>query len=420
MLIFYTMKYIKTNCKINLEWQVMKGIGNVEEDFSRSTVSLFLVKDGAENRYTVSCTASGNGLVRAEIAENTLPVGVYGVELIWLKNDSHIGKSRCINRTRKACVFGIDSAVNDTEQPVTVKMKTTAASYGYDGLSSWELAVLKGQTELSENDYVQNFTEINEALAGKANKNGSRTEAFAASEFTANEIRVGQIYANWLYRADQIGGGMILIPTINAGEQDELALKTNLLSYMTTASYDSENERINFYNNVGEVLAYIDATAFIKDGMVSSVKVSEGNLVITFNTDAGTSPISLPLTSIFNPANYYTMAEVDRRLEELASLRPMTVTIRVNPEGVVAPIDTTYDQIAAAFANNRRVIVDFNCVPLSIKFTADMARVAKMESGSAMTVFNAHTFYIDNNIEHHLLVTIYKEGSETKVNYEEL
>lgn len=421
------MKYIKTNCKINLDWQVMKGIGNVEEDFSRSTVSLFLVKDGTENRYTISCTAGASGRVRAEIAENTLPVGVYGVELVWLKNEGHAGTSRCVNRTRKACVFGIDSAVNDTEQPVTVKMKTTAASYGYDGLSSWELAVLKGQTTLSENEYIQNltdqseaFAELRSAVAGKAGKNGSRSEAFAASTIGANEVTAGGIYANWIYRADQgVLGGGILIPTVNQGEQDELALKTNLLQYCTSAAYDSSTQRINFLNSVNEVLAYIDATAFIKDGMVSNVAINNGNLVITFNTDAGQSPISLPLTDIFNPANYYTKTQVDALLRELEALRPLTVTIGINPEEVVS-IDTTYSQIAAAFTNDRRVIVDFNCAPLGIRFSAGMARVAVMRDGVAVTVFTAHTYYIDNDTAHHLMVNVYEEEGQTKVEYEEI
>ena len=422
------MKYIKTNCKINLDWQVMKGIGNVEEDFSRSTVSLFLVKDGTENRYTISCTAGASGMVRAEIAENTLPVGVYGVELVWLKNEGHAGTSRCVNRTRKACVFGIDSAVNDTEQPVTIKMKTTAASYGYDGLSSWELAVLKGQTTLSENEYIQNltdqseaFAELRTAVAGKADKNGSSSENFRAAGLMAGQINTGQVYANWIYRENQgLHGGGILIPTVNEGEQDELALKTNLLAYCADAAYDSSTQRINFLNSVNEVLAYIDATAFIKDGMVSNVAINNGNLVITFNTDAGQSPISLPLTDIFNPANYYTKTEVQGLLEELAALRPLTVTASFNPEGVLTTISHTYDEINAAFTANKRVIIDCHCAILGIRFSAGMARVYMMDLGGAKMVFNAHAFYIDNGTAHHLLVTISKEDGLTKVEYEEI
>lgn len=80
------------------------------------------------------------------------------------------------------------------------------------------------------------------------------------------------------------------------------------------ASYDSQTKRINFLDNGGNIVSYIDATDFIKDGMVSNVAISEGNLVITFNTDAGQEPISIALTDIFNSENYYNKTEVDGKL----------------------------------------------------------------------------------------------------------
>ena len=85
------------------------------------------------------------------------------------------------------------------------------------------------------------------------------------------------------------------------------------------ASYDSSTKHINFYNDNDELLTYIDATAFIKDGMVDTVAIQNGNLVITFNTDAGKQPISIPLTDIFNPNNYYTKSQVDTALSAKAN-----------------------------------------------------------------------------------------------------
>lgn len=96
-------------------------------------------------------------------------------------------------------------------------------------------------------------------------------------------------------------------------------LNDRLLETFNDAEYDSETKRINFKNGE-DVKAYIDATDFIKDGMVSNVTISEGNLVITFNTDAGQEPISIALTSIFNPANYYDKTAVDGKLAEKANV----------------------------------------------------------------------------------------------------
>ena len=79
------------------------------------------------------------------------------------------------------------------------------------------------------------------------------------------------------------------------------------------AEYDSSEKKINFYA-IGEVVATIDATDFIKDGMVDDVKIENGYLVISFNTDSGKQAISIPLTDIFNPSNYYNKTEIDEKV----------------------------------------------------------------------------------------------------------
>ena len=86
--------------------------------------------------------------------------------------------------------------------------------------------------------------------------------------------------------------------------------------FFGAVNYDSVNKRINFYNTStgGTVLAYVDATDFIKDGMVSNVEIKEvagkGTcLVITFNSDAGKQAIEIPITQIFDASNYYTTAQ---------------------------------------------------------------------------------------------------------------
>ena len=47
--------------------------------------------------------------------------------------------------------------------------------------------------------------------------------------------------------------------------------------------------------------------------MVDSVEVSEGNLVITFNTDADKQTIYIPITDIFDASNYYTKTQADNK-----------------------------------------------------------------------------------------------------------
>ena len=86
----------------------------------------------------------------------------------------------------------------------------------------------------------------------------------------------------------------------------------DLSSYATGAEYDSASKRIYLKHGSTRLTGYVDATAFIKDGMVDNVTISSGYLVITFNTDSGKEPISLAITDIFNASNYYTKAEIDQ------------------------------------------------------------------------------------------------------------
>ena len=84
-------------------------------------------------------------------------------------------------------------------------------------------------------------------------------------------------------------------------------------AFFDAAAYDSQTKKINFYHG-NTIKAQIDASSFIKDGMVDNVAISGSNLVITFNTDSGKEPISIPLSSIFDPSNYFTKSEIDSAL----------------------------------------------------------------------------------------------------------
>lgn len=73
-------------------------------------------------------------------------------------------------------------------------------------------------------------------------------------------------------------------------------------------SYNTETKKINLEGFNSSIIASIDATAFIKDGMINTVELvtdpeshDPGTyLVITFNTDAGKDAIYLDVTSLIN------------------------------------------------------------------------------------------------------------------------
>lgn len=107
------------------------------------------------------------------------------------------------------------------------------------------------------------------------------------------------------------------------------ALKTELPSdYLTDedvaslfndVAYDSAGKKIQFKHDTS-VVKELDATPFIKDGMVNEVKIADGKtdgansgkkvLLITFNTDSGKEDIEIPLTNIFDPTDYVKFSDV--------------------------------------------------------------------------------------------------------------
>lgn len=108
----------------------------------------------------------------------------------------------------------------------------------------------------------------------------------------------------------------------NIGAIDSNYIQTALLAYINNVTYDSINKRINFYHTIGSnnsLIAYLDATSFIKDGMISNVSISNNKLVITFNTDAGLEPIEINLYDIFNPNNYYNKTDCDNKFLAITS-----------------------------------------------------------------------------------------------------
>lgn len=97
------------------------------------------------------------------------------------------------------------------------------------------------------------------------------------------------------------------------GNQGYLTQHQSLSGTVASASYVSSAKTINFYNSNNVVLSSIDATDFIKDGMVDNVSISGADLVVSFNTDSGKDNIVIPLTGIFNPNNYYTKTDIDNK-----------------------------------------------------------------------------------------------------------
>ena len=159
--------------------------------------------------------------------------------------------------------------------------------------------------------------------------------------------------------------------------------------------YDSQTQRINFkHDATGQTIAYVDATDFIKDGMVSNVEISNGNLVITFNSDAGKQPISIPLTDIFDPANYYTTAQTQSYVSGF-TYDKATIDQKVAEGGTFDP-DLYYDKTAT----DALLVAKADTATTYTKTEVDNALSSKADTSTVTAVNDALTAHTANTTVH--------------------
>ena len=211
------------------------------------------------------------------------------------------------------------------ELAVDIASKEWVSGFTYDKVTI-ENMIEEGGGFVPENYYDKAATDA--LLAKKANTATTYTKtnvntllakkADTATTYTKDEINA---FMDTLEATDSVLDGRVdtlttdLETEVQRAQNAEAAISGAIPSvdgYFDGVEYDSNTKRINFKHS-GTVKTYIDATDFIKDGMVSDVKIENNNLVITFNSDSGHETITIPLTDIFNPNNYYTKTEVDAK-----------------------------------------------------------------------------------------------------------
>lgn len=138
--------------------------------------------------------------------------------------------------------------------------------------------------------------------------------------------------------------------------------------------YDESGKTIDFYNKNEVKIASINATEFIKDGMIDSVTLETTGgttyLVIVWNTASGKEETRIDIGDIFDADNYYTKEEVDdiitattgdieEKLDEIEGALNNEIARATSAEtGLVAAIEA--EVTARDNADVKRVTVDEN------------------------------------------------------------
>lgn len=168
------MKYVGSNQRINLSWTISRGASKVKEDFRRSSLFVFLTSNNEQ--IPLNYTLSENVITATLPTE--LPEGVYGLLAVWFKsasnpfeggNDAGLPPLGRMSRSQVDDLFGITAVSNEADysesSAVNIEVRSMVATYGYDGLSAYEIAVISGQTALRQSEWVSNITELNERIS---------------------------------------------------------------------------------------------------------------------------------------------------------------------------------------------------------------------------------------------------------------
>lgn len=258
---------------IQIEWSIFRGTSQVPEDFSRALVKLFLV--GNYEKYAVPVTADGGTLV-AQMPQD-LPDGAYSLEAIWVKNYNnlfpvrgtdtpsvgsrnirypgpchndygmthpwdHRSNDRCLMRSRKEYVFAVTSypgeetAVNQ-DGYVTIKISSAVATYGYDGLSAYEIAVMRGDFNGTEGEYLEQLKYELKVATDK------KLGGITASEKTDRDTVEVKIDPET---------GKLYVPPSEAGEI-EVATETTLGGIKAAEKTEQENVEVKIDSKTGKL-----------------------------------------------------------------------------------------------------------------------------------------------------------------------
>ena len=153
-----------------------------------------------------------------------------------------------------------------------------------DGKTAWnDLPYIDGKREIVSYNYRKDFPII-----------GDETVLYKASK----EYELYQFNSK-TYEYEKISNSIEIAKDDNILEYDE----NGLLSTNIALSYDAGSKEIKLIGKNGADLGSVDATSFLKDGMLNDVEYDSKTNTLTFiwNTDSGIKANTIVLSNLFEP-----------------------------------------------------------------------------------------------------------------------
>lgn len=166
----------------------------------------------------------------------------------------------------------------------------------------------------------------------------------------------------------------------------EAEIDARLATVIGDADYDAQNKRFVYFNkDRSAIIATVDATPFVRDGMVENfyLDTSRNVLVIVLNSDGGRRTMTVPLYMAF--ADYYTRAEVNSRISEEvdAAIRD----IDIDTTTLMTLAEYTYRvEYPDASVNIKYGVLP----PTAVDFIEDIGEAGSLSGGEVFATTNGH------------------------------
>lgn len=247
-------------------------------------------------------------------------------------------------------------------------------------------------------------------------KNGLGNETTIGTIPMATSTQAGLMSAEQAKTVDEFSDGVAaLVPFTDLKVKGTSTTLTNRAANIDFV-YNSTAKEIQVVdlNDNSAVLTKIDATAFIKDGMVSDVRIDGNNLVIEFNTDHGKEDIVLPLDKFID---VYTAGNgIDVNTDNVISVKLADTYLTADTTGLkvadalwtkVGELDTAVAEAAAEDATTKANAAQ----AAAEKKAAELANAAQAagEAAAAQALADAKS-YVDPKFEEITTEIGVKEG----------
>jgi hypothetical protein len=138
------MEVVNQKTNIKIYWKIFRGENKVTEDFHSMNTELKVFVVGTGNKYYMvpiinRDIEAGYDVIEIDIPARMLETGAYDLRAIWWKN-----KGRDLLTSNRCGIFGITDSAEEApiEDLAVIKIASYTESFGRDGMSAYETAVM--------------------------------------------------------------------------------------------------------------------------------------------------------------------------------------------------------------------------------------------------------------------------------------